>query len=103
MSTTDEPQYGVIRVVKVNADPALGNFSLAGAVFEVRDSSGTLVDTITTNEDGIAISKELQPGRYAVAEIVAPYGFIRNPDTFSVHFSSSHDDNERTTQPSTIF
>lgn len=37
---------------------------------------GTVVDTITTNEDGKATSKELPLGEYSVKEIEAPEGFI---------------------------
>ena len=83
-STTNIPLYGVIRVTKANIDTAMGNYSLAGAVFEVRDSSGNLVDTITTDEDGIAITKALPPDNYIVLEIIAPYGFIRNPEPFRI-------------------
>lgn len=48
------PQMGKVRVQKTNADDSLGSHSLAGAVFEVRDSAGTLVDTITTDNTGKA-------------------------------------------------
>ena len=87
ISTSEMPQRGVIRVVKVNADPSMGNYSLAGAVFEVRDPNGTLVDTITTDGNGIATTIELPHGSYDVTEIIAPYGFIRNPNSFSIQLT----------------
>ena len=39
---------------------------------------GTVVDTLTTNADGKAISKELPLGEYSVREIQAPNGFVLN-------------------------
>lgn len=38
--------------------------------------SGTVVDTITTNADGKAISKSLPLGEYSVREVKAPNGFV---------------------------
>lgn len=38
--------------------------------------SGTVVDTITTNADGKAISKSLPLGEYSVREVKAPEGFV---------------------------
>jgi len=37
---------------------------------------GTVVDTITTNSDGKATSKELPLGEYSVREVKAPEGFV---------------------------
>lgn len=70
------PQVGKVRVQKTAADDPLGSFPLAGAVFEVRDSAGTLVDTITTDDMGMAESKELALGTYSVKEVAAPDGFV---------------------------
>lgn len=51
------------------------NTTIAGAVFEVKNSSGSVVDTITTNAQGIATSKVLPLGNYTVVEksVPAPY------------------------------
>jgi LPXTG-motif cell wall-anchored protein len=64
---------------------------LVGAVFEiyadedittpdgtVRYTKDTLVDTITTGEDGKATSKELYLGKYRVVEVTAPNGMVIN-------------------------
>lgn len=45
---------------------------------------GTIVDTITTNDDGKATSKELPLGEYSVREIEAPYGFVLNDEIKNV-------------------
>ena len=64
---------------------------LAGATYQViaaediytgdgtlRAEAGTVVDEITTGEDGTATSKELYLGRYKVVEIKAPTGCVLN-------------------------
>ena len=83
----EEPQRGVIRLSKTNSSPGMGDYSLAGAVFEVRNSAGTLVDTITTNASGLASTKELPLGSYTVTEKTAPYGFVRNKNTFGAQLT----------------
>src|SRR5690606_28604116 len=46
--------------------------------FEVFDEAGASVDTITTNDKGIATTKELQPGTYTVKEKTPPKGFKKS-------------------------
>lgn len=46
----------------------------------VRAEAGTVVDTITTDETGIAKSKELYLGKYEIKEISAPYGMVLNDE-----------------------
>ncbi|MCL2627088.1 MAG: SpaA isopeptide-forming pilin-related protein [Oscillospiraceae bacterium] len=80
---------GIITIQKNNANPNMGDYPLAGAVFEVRNASNTLVDTITTNAQGRAQTIILPLGTYTVTEVTAPYGYIRNPSTFTVTISGS--------------
>jgi len=87
VTVPQQPQTGIIRLAKTNANPSMGDYSLAGAVFEVRNSAGTLVDTITTNASGLANSKELSLGSYTVTEKTAPHGFVRNRNTFSAQLT----------------
>ena len=44
----------------------------------VRYDHGSLVDTITTDDDGVAKSKELYLGKYTVIEKTAPNGYVHN-------------------------
>ena len=83
----NEPQSGRIRLTKTNTNPGMGDYALNGAVFEVRNSGGTVVDTITTDAAGAAQTKALPLGAYTVMEKTAPHGFVRNPDTFPVTLS----------------
>ena len=45
---------------------------------------GTKVDTITTGEDGIAITKDLYLGEYEIVETVTPIGYITDTDIENV-------------------
>lgn len=80
VTATNKVQMGRIRVTKANSEPALGNHSLKGAVFSIKDSSGKVVDTITTDAAGKAVSKELHLGTYSVEEVTAPFGFVLNSE-----------------------
>ena len=46
----------------------------------LRYSKGELVDTVTTDETGFAISKELYLGKYEVKEVKAGYGMVLSSD-----------------------
>ena len=70
---------------------------LPGAVYEiiaaediitqdgtVRNQKGEVVDTVTTEETGTAVSRELYLGKYEVREITAPHGMVLNPEPHCV-------------------
>lgn len=48
----------------------------AGAKFNVKNSSGAVVDTITIGEDGVGVSKDLPYGTYTVTQISGQAGTI---------------------------
>ena len=73
-TATNNWKQGYIQVVK--KDVITGKTVMkAGTVFEVYNSSNTKVDTITTNEKGIATSKLLDYGTYYVKESKAADGY----------------------------
>ena len=98
-------QKGVIRISKsgevfssvTEADgvyqPVFAVKGLAGAVYELtaaediitpdgtlRYAAGDVVDTVTTDESGLAESKPLYLGKYEVKEITAPTGYVLNTE-----------------------
>jgi uncharacterized surface anchored protein len=85
---TNVKKQGQITVIKTNADPLAGNYSLAYATFEILDSQGAVVDTVTTGSDGRATSKALPYGAYTVREKTAPQGYRRNPNSFPISLGS---------------
>lgn len=99
----DVAQKGVINITKTGETfssveenngiytPKYSISNLKGAIFEiyaaedittldgtVRYEQGTLVDTVTTDDDGVAKSKELYLGKYTVIEKTAPNGYVHN-------------------------
>ena len=78
---------------------------LAGAVYEItadedvitpdgtlRYHKGDVVDTVTTDEDGTAKSKELYLGKYTVVETKAPTGMVLNKEKHSVELTYAGQD-----------
>ena len=78
---------------------------LAGAVYEItadedvitpdgtlRYHKGDVVDTVTTDEDGTAKSKELYLGKYTVVETKAPTGMVINKEKRSVELTYAGQD-----------
>ena len=97
------PQKGIIRITKsgeiffsaVETDGVyslvFADKNLAGATYEItaaediitpdgtlRYAKDTVVDTVTTDENGVAESKALYLGKYTVSETKAPYGMVLN-------------------------
>ena len=78
------PICGQIQIVKKSADynPTNGlpaGSLLEGAVFEVYDKAGNVVDTIRTDRNGRATSKLLPLSRYTIREVRAPAFYSANP------------------------
>ena len=105
----DMAQKGVINITKTGEifssveenngvyTPKYSGGNLKGAVFEVyaaedittldgtvRYDQGSLVDTITTDDDGVTKSKELYLGKYTVIEKTAPNGYVHNSTKYDV-------------------
>lgn len=108
----DVAQKGVINITKTGetfssveenngiCTPKYSISNLKGAIFEiyaaedittldgtVRYEQGTLVDTVTTDDDGVAKSKELYLGKYTVIEKTAPNGYVHNGTKYEVELT----------------
>lgn len=71
------PITAQIQIVKKSADynPTTGlpaGTLLEGAVFEIYDKAGNVVDTIRSDSRGLAVSKPLPLSRYTIREVKAP-------------------------------
>lgn len=93
----DTPAKGKIQILKT--DEETGN-NLEGAEFEVkaaedivtpdgtvRAAAGTIIDTITSNQNGIAETKELYLGKYEVIETRQPDGYIMPENAWTVELT----------------
>lgn len=106
---TDMPQKGIIRLTKKgdtieyeSGQAKTGEKKLSGAVFQimaaedivtkdgtVRLKAGELADTVTTDEQGNASSKELYLGKYNIVEKEAPLGYtaLTEPTAVELRFA----------------
>lgn len=70
---------GWIAIQKASSNPDCSDhnsmYSLEGAQYDVYDTQGQVVDTITTDENGYGCSHELVAGYYKVWERSAPKGY----------------------------
>ena len=89
ITIAEQPQTGKIRVSKTNSNPDMGNYSLNGAEFEIRNANGKLVETISTNNNGVAITGNLPLGKYTVKEKTAPYGYVVNDAVYNASLEYS--------------
>ena len=78
---------GKIKITKY--DEADATVKLAGVVFEIREkTTNNLVDTVTTDADGIAVSKALNNGKYIVKEKTPKSGYQVNSQEFEVELKA---------------
>ena len=88
------PQQGQIQITKKSKDdnPINGlpaGTLLQGATFEIYDKAGNVVDTIVSNERGVAVSKLLPLGRYTIRETKAPAYYGASGETFEAEIEFS--------------
>lgn len=80
---------GKIKILKLSEDDSLINGTPKGTpikdvIFEIRDKDGKVVQLLTTNEEGIAISKELEKGTYTIKEIETNQDYEITDEEFTI-------------------
>ena len=70
-----------VTISKIDSE---SNINIAGAVLEVTNSEGEVIDTITTTDTPYALEK-LSPGTYYIREIEAPEGYTLNSEIKSFY------------------
>ena len=96
VATYDQPtvpetsQKGIIRLQKSDSErnTAQGQASLAGAIYEIRNSSNEVVSTIITDNTGKGESERLPLGAYTVKEKTASLGYQVDPQTYTVELTA---------------
>ena len=68
----NEKVRGSLKITKVDDKDT----PIANVKFDILDESKNVVDTITTDENGVAVSKDLLPGTYYYKEVEVPDGYI---------------------------
>ena len=84
------PITGQIQIIKRSADynPTNGlpaGTLLEGAVFEIYDKAGNLVDTIKSDSRGLAVSRPLPLSRYTIRETQAPDHYGVNEEVLTAY------------------
>ena len=84
----NEKIKGQIQITKVSKDDnkltgEKKGTAIVGAEFEIYDMDNNLVDTVATDDNGIALSKELVKGKYTIKETKAPTYYLVNQNTFN--------------------
>ena len=87
------PADGHLEIIKVSANPAMtdGNscYSLAGAVFDVYNSSNQRIGSITTDASGRGRLQGLPPeSGYYIREVSAPQGYALNSSNIGFYILS---------------
>ena len=99
LDVTNARKTGQITITKTGEN----NKKLSGAVFEIKAAkdiktaggttlvaANTVVDTVTTDGNGSAASKQLELGQYIVKEITAPDGYVLDTTEHAVTLDDSH-------------
>ena len=83
--------YGSIKLIKTSANPEMTNgnscYSLQGAVYNVMDNTGKVVDTFTTNSSGTDTISKIETGTYKVKEKTPSKGYALDTRTYTVTVS----------------
>lgn len=99
LDATNARKTGQITITKTGEN----NKKLSGAVFEIKAAkdikttggttliaADTVVDTVTTDGNGSAASKQLELGKYIVKEKTAPDGYVLDTTEHAVTLDDSH-------------
>lgn len=85
----NEKIQGQIKIVKVSKDDNLRNGKpkaspISNVVFEIRNEEGKIVETLTTNQEGIALSSKLPKGIYTIKEIKTDENYLLTEEEFLI-------------------
>ena len=94
LKVENERKKGKIKIIKISKDDNKLNLKQAGSPiadvkFEIYSEDDILIDTVVTDEDGIAITKELISGKYKIKEIEAGKWYILNEDTYEIELNQN--------------
>ena len=86
---TNKPIMGRIALTKLSQDYNNNTgwdsgTPLAGAVYNIVDKNGVVIDKLTTGSDGTAISGQIKVGTYTLQEVKAPDWYGINPTPLKV-------------------
>ncbi len=82
----NETVKGSLKIYKVNDDDK----AIANVKFNVLDENKNVIETLVTDENGVAVSKELTPGTYYYKEVEVPDGYILDDKEYKFEITNEH-------------
>ena len=80
--------------IKINKTDKVKVTPVKGAVYTITDSEGVLVEDVTTDENGVAVSKELAKDAlgkvFTIIEKLAPKGYKLDPTVYTVKIGENN-------------
>lgn len=76
---TQEPSLIIKKLDSESKNP------LAGAEFKLAKADGAIIGTYTTDENGLIIISNLEPGAYVIQEIKAPDGYVIESESKTIN------------------
>ena len=90
---TNKPIMKKIKIIKVDKDNK--EYKIAGVTFNIINQFGEIVDTVTTDENGIAITKELRAGQtYKAVEIETNEMFTLDEENNTTEITLNLEENQ---------
>ncbi len=87
ITVSEQPQTGRVKITKLDAETAAqaqGDATLSGAVFELLDGNGKLVERLYCGDAKSITSQEIPLGSYTVREAVPPRGYTLSQKEYAV-------------------
>lgn len=93
---TNEKKKGQVEIIKTsNKDNKItgekAGAKLQGVKFEISDLNGKVIDELTTDENGKAISKKLERGKYKIKEISPKEGYLLDKKITEVNINENNE------------
>ena len=87
---------GQIQITKISEDDnkitgQKKGSPIANVEFEIKDEQGNLVETIKTNEEGIAITSKLEKGKYSIKETKADENYELNSKEYILEIKENNE------------
>lgn len=83
----NEKIKGQVEIYKTDKDDT--NIKIDNVEFEILDKNNQVVDRITTNENGYAISKRLPIGKYYLKEVKTNSNYVLNDEIINININKS--------------
>ena len=87
VTVPEKPQVGQVKITKLDTETgatAQGDATLSGAVFDLLDANGQLVERLYCGNNNFIISKEVKLGSYTVKEVTPPRGYTLSQKEYPV-------------------